>query len=368
MRTSKLLPTFALVLSSNLLTLIVFFSLDFLAEKVNRLYFGAQPDRYVHIPITEFHHGLAPNKSYVAHWGDREYKFFTNSLGLRDSSNREVPLQANHKRILFVGDSMTEALGIPYEQAFVGQIAAKLERNNIEVLNAGTVSYSALIYWKKTAYLIEKLGFSIDHVVVMIDISDIYDSTTYTLDRHGNVISRRFRVRVLQFIHDNTIVCAQLSNLLYGYYNRAKYWNFEGNREAQPSNVIAINHHHSLWTVRDELYRSYGRVGLETESYNLGELTKLLRKRGIKLTIAVYPWPDQIWYNDYNSRQVTHWESWARENDVNFINLFPAFFSGNTKNAREIIEENYIPGDVHWNEKGHETAARHLLKFLANGE
>jgi hypothetical protein len=93
-----------------------------------------------------------------------------------------------------------------------------------------------------------------------------------------------------------------------------------------------------------------------------------LRKRGIKLTIAVYPWPDQIWYNDYNSRQVTHWGSWARENDVNFINLFPAFFSGNTKNAREIIEENYIPGDVHWNEKGHETAARHLLKFLANGE
>jgi hypothetical protein len=45
---------------------------------------------------------------------------FTDSLGFKDASRRAVP---DRRRILFIGDSFTEGVGLPYEQTFVGLFA-----------------------------------------------------------------------------------------------------------------------------------------------------------------------------------------------------------------------------------------------------
>ena len=55
------------------------------------------------------------------------------------------------------------------------------------------------------------------------------------------------------------------------------------------------------------------------------KLAELLKENDIKLTIAVYPYPSQVWYEDLHSIQVHICEEWALENDVNFINHFPDF-------------------------------------------
>lgn len=376
MRTSKrqansreLATGVLLAFAASFFAFLVIFCVDMLASQVNWWRFGADPDRYVRIPVAEFHHGFAPNKRYLDRWGDQSYTFFTNSLGFRDSRNREVPLRSDRRRILFMGDSFTEASGIPYELSFVGRIGQKLESRGVEVLNGGTSSYSGLIYWKKTEHLLEKVGLVVDHVVLMLDISDIYDSTTYSLDRNGNVIRRRFLKRVQEFVEGNTILSGKLSGWAYGHYLRWRYWNFPGESREAPGGsndpLIAINHHHALWTIRDDLYNNFGQSGLENETYNLVQLRKLLKRKGIELTLAVYPWPDQIWYRDYNSRQVTYWQNWAKEQGVSFVNLFPAFFSAETENVLEVIQKNYIAGDVHWNEHGHAVVAEYLLRFIA---
>jgi hypothetical protein len=73
------------------------------------------------------------------------------------------------------------------------------------------------------------------------------------------------------------------------------------------------------------MYEEYGMVGLEKSKEHLSSLASLLKNHGIKLTLAVYPWPDQIINHDLHSRHVAFWKAWAIENKVDFLNYFPDF-------------------------------------------
>ena len=73
----------------------------------------------------------------------------------------------------------------------------------------------------------------------------------------------------------------------------------------------------------------------------------------------MYPWPDQIVHADLHSRQVTFWENWAKSHFVPFFNFFPVFISSKA-DPMEVISKNFIEGDVHWNEAGHEVIAQKL--------
>ena len=54
--------------------------------------------------------------SFYDQWGYEKYKIFTNNLGFKDKSNREIEFK---KKILFIGDSFTEGVGIKYEDTFL---------------------------------------------------------------------------------------------------------------------------------------------------------------------------------------------------------------------------------------------------------
>jgi hypothetical protein len=105
----------------------------------------------------------------------------TNSLGFKDGSVRDVPLQTTGRRILLIGDSFTEGIGMPFEDSFAGLLdhAGKERPEKIKFLNADVASYSPSIYYKKIKYLLEK-GLRFDEVVLFSDTSDVTDeATTY---------------------------------------------------------------------------------------------------------------------------------------------------------------------------------------------
>src|SRR6056297_1067703 len=131
-----------------------------------------------------YHHDFEKKQVVdTATWGNRLYRLRTNSLRFKDTAPRNVPLKADHYRILFIGDSFTEGVGVPYRQTFVGIIGEALSKYGIEVLNAGVVSYSPIIYWRKVKYLLETKGLDFDEVVVFLDISDVQDEArSYYLD------------------------------------------------------------------------------------------------------------------------------------------------------------------------------------------
>lgn len=125
-----------------------------------------------------YHHGLTKNCSCEQAWGPYHCRLYTNSLGMKDASVRNVPLKSEKYRIVFLGDSFTEGICIPYEETFVGLLASNLAEKGVEVLNAAVVSYSPRIYYLKALYLI-KLGLKIDEIFVCVDMSDILDEFAF---------------------------------------------------------------------------------------------------------------------------------------------------------------------------------------------
>ncbi len=76
------------------------------------------------------------------------YRVRTNSLRFKDASVRDSPLSTPNRRILLLGDSFTEGLGLPFEQTFAGLLyeAGRTLPQPIETLNAGVTSYSPTLY------------------------------------------------------------------------------------------------------------------------------------------------------------------------------------------------------------------------------
>lgn len=358
-----------------ILILVLFLLLDFGSAAVLRL-FGLFEPSYRSSKILEavyrrpdkvFHHALRKNVTQdEAEWGRKYYTVRTNSLGFKDRAVRDIKLKADTPRILFIGDSFTEGVGVEYPKTFVGHIDTALAAKNIQVLNAAATSYAPIIYWRKVDYLLNDVGLKFDQLVVFVDLSDIEDEALgYTFDEHHNVISRSTIGHVGQttedkkmaktekpfslkeFFTQHTVITGRLRNLA-GYLRRVKRGWKDG-----------LNQRRGRWTMDDKLYQEYGKTGLALAQQHMSALKQLLDKHQIKMTLAVYPWPDQIYAHNYPNRQSQTWQAWSQENHVPFIDLFPAFMQGD---AEQTIRTYYINGDVHWNEKGHAFVAEQFLK------
>jgi len=281
-----------------------------------------------------YHHDLYPNRSIDgARWGPRLYALRTNSLGFRDERVREVALRSDAHRILFMGDSFTEGIGFDYQDTFVGLIAAELARDGVEVLNAAVASYAPSIYWRKIRYLIEEVGLEFDEVVVFLDISDAQDEAEiYFIDEQE-------RVRAKPPHPD------QLAEL------------------RRPRRKFGLGRRRGMWTVDEKLFEEYGVPGLERMELLMSQLLELLRSRGIPLTLAVYPWPEQVAQGDLDSIQVRHWREWSAKNEVHFLDYFQEFVKGKSRKQREqALRRFYVPGDIHWNEQGQKRVAARFLE------
>jgi hypothetical protein len=128
----------------------------------------------VHVPV--YSHSFAANFDGDDLWGGHRYHIRTNALGFKDAVNRDVPLRSDRRRILFIGDSFTEGVALPYEQTFVGRFAAAFP--DVDVLNAGVSSYAPSVYFMKLKSLLDA-GLQFDEVIVYVDISDIQDEAIY---------------------------------------------------------------------------------------------------------------------------------------------------------------------------------------------
>ena len=320
-----------------------------------------------------YHHDLAKNANEKnSIWGDVVYTTKTNSLGFRDRANRKIPLKTEKKRLVFIGDSFTEGLGLNYNKTFVGEINKALKDDH-SILNAGVTSYSPVIYWKKIDFLINKVGLQFDELIVYLDISDIYDEVfSYKLNDTG--ITSIFKGPISspttlhsELIKENTIVWIWLKSLLKKDKPKiSKKFIFAKKEKYTYKN--SINRYKSSWTFDESSYKEYGEKGLTKSAKYMENLLKLLRNHGIKMTIAIYPWPDQIFYDTLESKHVVFWSNWAKNNNVGFINHFKDFFlSKNKIGAIKTIEKYYILGDVHFNDKGNTLIKDYFLsQYLDN--
>lgn len=325
-----------------------------------------------------YHHDFKKLFQIDDEFNGRKYKIFTNSLGFKASGKNIVIKDSKNKRILFIGDSFTEGASLNYENTFPGIIEDKLKKKNISILNASRASYSPIIYWRKIKYLIEIEKLKFTDLVVAIDISDIEDEAKYyRLSKDGNVEDRSISKKtvLVSFMKKNFIATYSILNffsdnlkkLIFKLRNNNKIF-YTTSVDSNPWNkLLSLNFERDKWTIDKNIYFKYGEEGLKNAKHFMDLIHELSKKYNFKLTILVYPWPSQVWYEDLESLQVTYWKKWSNsKKNVKFIDLFPLFVKKNMteKEKLEILNNYYISSDVHFNENGHRKIAEEILKNL----
>lgn len=323
-----------------------------------------------------YHHDFLPNRNVETAWGDRHYSFITNSLGFRDGAVRNVPLASKQKRILLIGDSFIEGMGVPYEKSVAGIMDESLKADAIEVLNAAAVSYSPKLYYLKTRYLIEQRHLAFDELYVFIDISDPHDEIIYKYWEPGDGGAFATFLRALNKF-------SQRHSFLH-YYLAARR---RMNREQAISNVFPAEgsadarfwvqdleeylrraepeKDRFLWPNKRSALDEWGREGLSLCERYMTEIQKLCIQNGIRLTIVVYPSPYQLTASNLAGLPVTFWQTFAQNHGIGFLNLFPEFIG---REPPEIVYPKYfIKGDVHWNEAGNRHVAEAVLRHIREG-
>lgn len=334
-----------------------------------------------------FHHTYKKNgHAYIKHpLGN--FDIFTNSVGFRDKEIRNIENKAYNKRILFIGDSFTDGVLINYPDTFVGIIEKKLSKKNIQVLNASRSSYSPVIYWKKIEYYIEEEGLDFDELFVFLDISDVQDESVFYKLSNGKVLNRKDEVgfsiyKLKLFIEKNFFYTFKISNIIYDLFSDQKKRDELIQRALEQDikekemkekliekhknpwiNIISDNQNRDKWTINPNVYSEYGEHGIRLMKVYMKKLKDLLDKKNIRLTICVYPWPTQVWYDDLESLQVKIWSEFAKNNQIGFINFFPYFIKKGLSDTEkvEVLKKYFIPQDPHFNKTGHNLIANKFL-------
>ena len=139
--------------------------------------------------------------------------------------------------------------------------------------------------------------------------------------------------------------------------------------EKRPTN-FQLNTLRSKWSYQynQKKYNNYSFEEAEklmTDKMML--LYSLLKKNNISLSIAVYPWPSTIYYEEANNRNYFIWKKFCEnkcKKFYNFINIFFELLEKSSKN--KIIEDYFINGDVHYNYNGSKLIANELYKKFKN--
>ena len=266
--------------------------------------------------------------------------------------------------IAFMGDSFVEGVALNYENTFVGIFE---NQKNISVANFGVTSYAPNIYLSKVKYLLDK-NYKFKHLIVFIDISDVFDDNTfYKLNKNFSVSERNAKEKNLKrrkFLRQ--------SFPLTNFYMFVIKMNKRLNKEVPPLNSDkpifsekAVKK--ALWTYEsnDEL-DGYQDPVSKTQAemiFAMDNLYKILKKNNIKLSLAVFPWPQQLEFNDENSKHVEMWKNFCEKKCEKFINFFPFFFEEKKRTSFiEVYKKYYFWNDIHFNKLGNRIIAERLIR------
>ena len=322
-------------------------------------------ERLIRIDHPVYHHTLRKSVKYsnnVSFIGT--YELCTNNHGFKSKCNLT---ENKNYEFAFIGDSFTEGTPIEYPDTFVGIFS---EKTNYKTANLGIVSYSPKIYLSKINYLLGQ-GFKFDHVVVFIDISDFYDDTNfYSIDNNLIVTEKYSKEKNLKrrkFLRKNF----PLTNF---YMFVIKKFEFSKNNEKkfqindQPTFTDKVNLK-AKWTYsKTDLIEGYD-IGInEGHKIMINQMIKLhqiLEDKNIKMSLAVYPWPHQLEYDNIDSIHVKIWENFCEMRCENFINYFPIFFDEMSNSTYlDTYKKYYFQNDPHFNKEGHKVLANKLIDIF----
>jgi lysophospholipase L1-like esterase len=270
--------------------------------------------------------------------------FVTNSMGFRD--DREVPVNKRGEfRILSLGDSMAEGLGVSAEDTYASQLERLLgpRYGPIRVINAGVDCYST---WQEVDLLEEK-GMKVQPDVVMLAFfwNDLYTRPLNVVPLSSTESGER-RDAVWQYVR-----WLKRSRVLSYLRERFQILGFK----IWPS---------FDWVHQEMIYEgrtnSYIEQAYNDVSASLEEFKALADIYGFKPILIIFPIPGQVRTPDAPSHMQRRIEAMARRADLQTVDLLSMM-----QRAYAVKPDLYIPWDnVHLSPRGHGVVAKALEQYL----
>ena len=321
-------------------------------------------DKRVKVWDKNFHHSFKENVEMKSVGIEEQNRFCTNNYGFKSSCNFE---EKTHFKYGFLGDSFTEGIGLNYESTFVGLFEEKL---GIEVANMGVSSYSPKLHLSKINFFLNK-GLTFDHIILFLDISDYYDEAFYKFDKEK-----------LSVVHNNKEIrriWAKDNFPLTNYY----FYVLKKIRKGTNENQIKINKKAKIffdesvkkktsWLDKDiQKFKINDKTLLnihkETKNY-VDEIYQILNNKGIKFSLAIYPWPQNYLKTNNNYFYRNEWKNFCQTRCEYFFDYFEDFNNFfEKKGFLEFYKNYYIWNDIHFNKKGNAIIANKIIKTLIKG-
>jgi len=312
-------------------------------------------------PDPDYHHGLVVNAVTTDNWGPAPYPVATNSLGFKDAKPREVPLQWTGPRLLFVGDSFTEGIGVPYPDTWVALVEKALSPRGIAVLNGGVASLCPKTVYYKTKALLEA-GLELSSIVFFIDVSDMGDEMLFNdfvpANKDADDVWTGRYIKTPQ-----TPTLPQLSLMyrtLLKSRGRDPWKNVTYTDPATGKSFPFDNHERETWTRGPQ--PAWLPAAEASAAYYVTKLAALCAAHRIGFELAIYPWPGEVEANDTHSRHRTFWLQYCAEQHLVCYDLHDAFIPADPERRRQVLTQDFIRGDVHWSVAGHRVVADEWLR------
>ena len=333
-----------------LLILAITFALDFvltntLLSNLRKNMSQAEAENwstYIESPI--YDHDLIANKNTERAWGRIIYRWRTDKYGFRTGECAGTDADKGKPAVFVIGDSFVEGMGTNFEKSFPGLIACDAARQGKAAWNLGVASYSPAVYHLKLKAAAQKLGITPKSIYLFLDLSDIDDdANVYQVRADGTVgkAPQHYQAPVKGVPFDlGAFLLNDFTSIRFAY----DLW-----LTSSFSYKESLGRDRARWTFDPVLMNKWGKRGLAIASDNLDKVVALCREWDCRLTVIVYPWPDNVMAHDKDSIQVTYWRAWAEKNRVRFVDGFAPFFRDPAETA---LEKYYIAGDVHFTEAG----------------
>ena len=218
--------------------------------------------------------------------------------------------------------------------------------------NLGVQSYSPLIYGYRVRDAVDKMKVKPRDVFVFLDVSDIVDEALSYAEKDGRVVRAEplsggaaseatFRSEFGTYLLSNSVTGALAMMLRTAWQQRR--------------GQAMTNHSRGEWPNNPGQMKAFGERGLALAAEHMGRVVGDCKDWNCRLTLIVYPWPNQIAHDDRDSIQLRYWRDWAQRNGVRFIDGFAPFFARPKELA---LHDLYLTGDVHFSAEGHRLMAR----------
>ena len=174
---------------------------------------------------------------------------------------------------------------------------------------------------------------------------------------------------IMKYFYDLKYNIDVISSINYMFYFHGYLDNIQSLKNKVDKHII--KHSRSEWTFnfKKENFNNFSKTdALNLYTKNMFRLSRLLKQNSISLSVAVYPWPGTLYFDQRDNWQVKIWQKFCQTECKNFYNLMNIFYDKLEKNEfYNVYNDYFIFGDIHFNEKGNRLIADTFLKkFLDN--